>query len=506
MSEADETKGTSRRKARDEGPSESASTATPKKKATRKKASAKSDGKPAAKKKAAARKTATRKKATAETKDDAPAKPARKKTSARKVTRKKATRRVAEGVAEEEDEALEAASIEADDDEATETLASLAEEDTAEAEPPGDAEPADEDEAPKRRGRRKIVASAPADTGPEEISVADLLDDDDELEREAERVATELAKQQDEDDAPEPELPTDLGPVFEGEVPIATSEERIAAMDKAAPRLGIPELRAEQREVIDTVMSGEDVLMILPTGFGKSACYQIPSMIFSKPVLVISPLLALMRDQYEKLQRLNVPCVRLDGTIRGGARKQALEQIESGDRVLVMTTPETLASPDLVAALAKSGIAMAAIDEAHCISEWGFDFRPAYLQIGERLRALGGPPVLALTATATPRVRDQIQRFLGMRDPHVVSTSPHRENLAFDVLPCGGGARHRALEHGVHLVDLTGRRAVDDAGPPHAQGQPHQRAMPGAASAGQHVEGQVLAVGRGGDDVGIPHP
>ena len=213
----------------------------------------------------------------------------------------------------------------------------------------------------------------------------------------------------------------------------------------AAARLGIERLHREQRRVIDAVLAGRDVLMVLPTGFGKSACYQIPSMVLPKPVLVISPLLALMRDQYEKLQKREIPAVRLDGTVRGRNRVAALERIAKGGSLLVMTTPETLATEDAVMALGKSGVSLAAIDEAHCISEWGYDFRPTYLQLGERLRRLGAPPVLALTATATEKVRTAIQRFVGMRDPEIVASSPHRSNLAFDVLRCSGDQRLRAL-------------------------------------------------------------
>jgi ATP-dependent DNA helicase RecQ len=250
---------------------------------------------------------------------------------------------------------------------------------------------------------------------------------------------------QEEDEAVEDEGFLSAGPVFEGEVSLDTPEERRFAMEKAAARLGIPSLYDEQHEVLDANLRGEDVLMVLPTGYGKSACYQIPSMILPKPVLVISPLLALMRDQYEKLQRRSVPCVKLDGQLRGKARREALERIASGERMLVMTTPETLGAPDAAAALTKSGISLAAVDEAHCISEWGYDFRPAYLQIGERLKAMGAPPVLALTATATEKVRLAIMRFVGMREPRIVATSPHRSNLAFDVLHCEAGARLRAL-------------------------------------------------------------
>jgi ATP-dependent DNA helicase RecQ len=213
----------------------------------------------------------------------------------------------------------------------------------------------------------------------------------------------------------------------------------------AARRLGIRRLHPEQTRGIEAVLSGRNVLMVLPTGFGKSACYQIPSMLLPKPVVLISPLLALLKDQYEKLVKFDVPAVRLDGTVRGKARAAALERVRKGGSLLVMTTPETLGSEEAGSVLRESGLSLAAIDEAHCISEWGYDFRPAYLQIGDRLRALGAPPILALTATATDKVRADITRFLGMRDAEVVSSSPHRSNLAFEVIECREAARARAL-------------------------------------------------------------
>jgi ATP-dependent helicase YprA (DUF1998 family) len=126
---------------------------------------------------------------------------------------------------------------------------------------------------------------------------------------EAELLEMAAGLSQEEDEAVEDEGFLSAGPVFEGEVPLDTPEQRLFAMEKAAARLGIPSLYDEQQEVLDANLRGEDVLMVLPTGYGKSACYQIPSMILPKPVLVISPLLALMRDQYEKLQRRSVPCV-----------------------------------------------------------------------------------------------------------------------------------------------------------------------------------------------------
>jgi ATP-dependent DNA helicase RecQ len=243
-----------------------------------------------------------------------------------------------------------------------------------------------------------------------------------------------------------------------------TQADPVAA---AAQRLGIERLHPEQEQVISDVLAGRDVLMVLPTGFGKSACYQIPAMVLDKPVVMISPLLALLRDQHNILIERGIDCVRLDGSVRSRARREALERIQAGGPLLVMTTPETLAVTDVAEALAKTGVGLAAVDEAHCISEWGHDFRPAYRRLGARLRGLGSPPILALTATATDRVRTTIVNSLGMRDPSVVASSPHRSNLAFEVIPCEGDMRLRALLRLVRRLRRPGiiycatRREVD---------------------------------------------
>lgn len=220
---------------------------------------------------------------------------------------------------------------------------------------------------------------------------------------------------------------------------------RRAQVREAARRLGIQQLYPEQERAIAAAMQGQDALVVLPTGFGKSACYQIPSMILPHPVVLVSPLLALLRDQHEKLLARKIPVERIDGTVRGRARKEALDRIAVGKALLVMTTPETLSSEELGEVLLRCGISLAAVDEAHCISEWGHDFRPAYMRLGERLHELGSPPVLALTATATQAVRDDIIRYLGMRSPVVVASSPHRANLAFEVVHATGNERLRAL-------------------------------------------------------------
>lgn len=246
------------------------------------------------------------------------------------------------------------------------------------------------------------------------------------------------------------------------------SAEQLTEVEVAARRLGISRLYPEQQRVVADALAGRDTLVVLPTGFGKSACYQIPSMVMPRPVVLISPLLALLRDQHEKLLKRNVPCVRLDGTVRGKLRREALDRIAAGGSLLVMTTPETLGSREATEALQASGVSLAAVDEAHCISEWGHDFRPAYLQLGERLRELGAPPIMALTATATQNVRDDIIRFLGLRGPAIVSSSPHRANLAFEVLQTRGDARLRALVRFARRLRRPGiiycstTRAVED--------------------------------------------
>lgn len=238
-------------------------------------------------------------------------------------------------------------------------------------------------------------------------------------------------------------------------------------IEEAAGQLGIEQLRPEQEEVIEATLEGRDTLMIVPTGFGKSACYQLPSMLLPKPVVVISPLIALLEDQHTSLVRNGVPVVRLDGGVRGKQREQALDRIEEGGSLLILTTPETLANPILMERLQKSGVSLVAVDEAHCISEWGYDFRPAYRRIGAQLRALGSPPLLALTATATEHVREAIIKSLRMRDPVMVDVSPHRSNLAFEVLPAEGDVRARVLIRLIKrlrrpgIVYCSTRREVD---------------------------------------------
>jgi ATP-dependent DNA helicase RecQ len=199
----------------------------------------------------------------------------------------------------------------------------------------------------------------------------------------------------------------------------------------ARERFGIARLRSEQARAIEAVLAGRDALVVLPTGYGKSLIYQVSGLLLDHPVAVVSPLISLMRDQERKLHDVGAPVVRLDSTLRVAARGHALARITKGGRLLVLTTPETFESESARPAFESARLGLLVVDEAHCISEWGHDFRPAYLRLDAVRRELGVPTVLGLTATATPRVTANIVERLGLDDPLVVRAPPHRKNLRF---------------------------------------------------------------------------
>lgn len=226
--------------------------------------------------------------------------------------------------------------------------------------------------------------------------------------------------------------PDELLPTFD-QVPV--SEEERTRITEAARRLfGFETLLPGQLETIACVLRGEDVLTILPTGGGKSLCYQLPALLADGgTTLVISPLIALMKDQVDSLpERLRRQAINIDYSLEGGERRRRLEQAADGAYRLVYAAPERLRQPPFVHALRRAGVDRLVIDEAHCVSMWGHDFRPDYLTIGQARQALGNPPLLAMTATAPPRVRRDILHHLG--NMRIIAGDVTRPNLQLELL------------------------------------------------------------------------
>src|SRR3954471_15603876 len=182
------------------------------------------------------------------------------------------------------------------------------------------------------------------------------------------------------------------------------------------------------------VLAGRDVLVVLPTGAGKSAIYQTPAVLLDGMTVVVSPLIALQHDQIDGIEGSNAPpAVAVNSTQRGAEQEQAWTALRHGEARYVFLSPEQLAKPEVVDRLAESSVSLFVVDEAHCVSYWGHDFRPDYLRLAPVIDRLGHPPVVALTATAAPPVRGDIAERLGMRDPVQVVTGFDRPNLHLSV-------------------------------------------------------------------------
>jgi ATP-dependent DNA helicase RecQ len=193
--------------------------------------------------------------------------------------------------------------------------------------------------------------------------------------------------------------------------------------------------RPGQEAVIHSIMNGCDTLAIMPTGAGKSLCYQLPALHLPGMTIVVSPLISLMKDQVDKLNELGVNASQLNSGLTSREQAETLENLTAEHPEFLLTTPERLTDPTFLDSLRGKEIDLCVIDEAHCISQWGHDFRPAYLDLSTAIDTLGRPPVLALTATASPEVADDIVKQLRLRRPNIVNTGIYRPNLRYEVTP-----------------------------------------------------------------------
>jgi ATP-dependent DNA helicase RecQ len=241
-----------------------------------------------------------------------------------------------------------------------------------------------------------------------------------------------------------------------------------ASPEELLARFGLEAFRPGQREAVAAALAGRDSLVVMPTGGGKSLCYQLPALAGEGLVVVVSPLIALMSDQWRRLREAGVRASMLASGMQEGHNAQALREIEEGDLQLVLAAPERFASAAFRAALARRRVSLFVVDEAHCVAEWGHDFRPDYLRLHDAIAALthghppgGRPAVMAATATATPRVAQEIAARLELREPVSIRSGFDRPNVTFEVFASegkGAVARKRAA-----LMHVLGERAARPA-------------------------------------------
>ncbi|NVK44392.1 MAG: RecQ family ATP-dependent DNA helicase [Oceanospirillaceae bacterium] len=209
-----------------------------------------------------------------------------------------------------------------------------------------------------------------------------------------------------------------------------------AALETLRSTFGLEAFRPGQEAAIDKLLAGESVLTVFPTGGGKSLCYQLPALLIDGLTLVVSPLIALMQDQVAALQARGIAAARLDSSRSGDEVREIYRQLRSGELRLLYVAPERLQNARFLSLLKDLSIGMLAVDEAHCISEWGHNFRPDYLKLAQLAREVGVQRVLALTATATPSVAEDICRQFGIPAANHIQTGFYRPNLALGVTPC----------------------------------------------------------------------
>src|SRR5437868_8603377 len=233
-------------------------------------------------------------------------------------------------------------------------------------------------------------------------------------------------------------------------------------------RFAFPDFRPGQERAVAAVLERRDTLVILPTGGGKSLCYQVPALMLPGLTIVVSPLISLMKDQVDALESRGLPATFINSSLNSSQVSERLGRAQRGELKLLYLAPERFDYGNIAARLNQMGISLLAVDEAHCISQWGHDFRPSYLRVADVRQKLGAPPTIALTATATPQVRTDIAMQLALRDPKVVITGFDRTNLAYHVLPAKNDAEKDAqlvntlrTHDGLAIIYASTRKSVD---------------------------------------------
>jgi ATP-dependent DNA helicase RecQ len=221
---------------------------------------------------------------------------------------------------------------------------------------------------------------------------------------------------------------------------------------------GFTDFREGQAEVIESVLAGQDAVVVMPTGGGKSLCFQLPAMMIDGVTLVISPLIALMKDQVDALAARGIPTTFINSSLTYAETNRRLSKLRMGEYKLVYVAPERFRSEAFMETIAETKVRLFAVDEAHCISHWGHDFRPDYLKLKQAVEALGRPQVIALTATATPQVRADISEQLGLTDPHVSVAGFDRPNLSLRVHHTG--TEKEKLETLKRLINASGGSGI----------------------------------------------
>src|SRR5882762_548484 len=208
---------------------------------------------------------------------------------------------------------------------------------------------------------------------------------------------------------------------------------------------GYEGFRPLQERIVRSVLAGHDIAVVMPTGGGKSLCYQLPALILGRTAIVISPLIALMQDQAAQLDQMGIPAAVLNSSLAAAEQDRVIRRAIAGEYRLLYLSPERLARPDTIAWLSRTPVAFFAIDEAHCISEWGHEFRPEYRQLSCLRRHFPDRPIAAFTASATRQVRHDIIEQLGLREPDKYIVSFHRPNLRYIVRRCDGRTQSTLL-------------------------------------------------------------